>query len=223
MKKVIVTLMIAFMAYLVPSTGLAYMEANDIILNGYPIPMDVRPIVVGGRTLVPMRAIFETLGYEVSWNEYSQTAIGQKYGSRIEFKIDSSFKEDNFYNGIGIEMDVSAKIYNGRTLVPVRLVSELAGLDVGWDGYNRNVILSNSYGKLSIDEAYRKVVEFDRPSFEELLKEPYAEFLKNIDFNYSQWYSSKENDLYIFQRGVYMTYSVNKYSGEVRKYMTYEM
>lgn len=220
MKKVIITLMIAFMAYLVPSTGLAYMEANDVILNGHSIPMDVRPVIVEGRTLVPARAILETLGYEVYWDGYSRTVTGQKYGSRVELKIDEPTEHSNFYNGIGIELDVPAQIYNSRTLVPARLVSELTGLDVSWDSYNRNVILSDSYGKLSLDEAYRKAREFDKVYLKEEREE--FDFLNNIDLMYSYRLSSQQSNIYIFQLGIYASYSVNKYTGEVRPYATYE-
>lgn len=42
----------------------------SVLLNGTKVEFDQPPIIQNGRTLVPMRAIFEALGYEVTWDEY---------------------------------------------------------------------------------------------------------------------------------------------------------
>ena len=52
-----------------------YVEAYDAYLNGELIYLEVPPIVVYGRTMVPIRFIGETLGYHVWWDEYSQTVF----------------------------------------------------------------------------------------------------------------------------------------------------
>ncbi len=41
-----------------------------------------------------------------------------------------------------ISLDVPAKIINGRTLVPVRFISDCFGVKVDWDGNARRVILT---------------------------------------------------------------------------------
>ena len=41
-----------------------------------------------------------------------------------------------------IELDVPPKIENGRTLVPIRFISENLGCDVEWDELKREVIIN---------------------------------------------------------------------------------
>jgi len=40
----------------------------SVQINGNPLALDQPPIVQEGRTLVPLRAIFEALGAEVEWD-----------------------------------------------------------------------------------------------------------------------------------------------------------
>ncbi|MCL2838053.1 MAG: copper amine oxidase N-terminal domain-containing protein [Oscillospiraceae bacterium] len=41
----------------------------SVILDGERLEFDVEPIIIDNRTLVPFRAIFEALGFEVEWVE----------------------------------------------------------------------------------------------------------------------------------------------------------
>ncbi|GAB6179752.1 hypothetical protein JCM14036_10710 [Desulfotomaculum defluvii] len=50
-----------------------YMGAYDAYINGEIIYLDVPPVVIYGRTMVPIRFIGETLGYHVQWDDYTQT------------------------------------------------------------------------------------------------------------------------------------------------------
>ena len=117
-------------------------------LNGNYIQFDQPPIIQDGRTLVPFRAIFEHLGAEVEWNNETRTAIGYTDDIRIELPID---KKTARVNGKNVELDVPAMIVNGRTLVPLRFISETMGLDVDWDNDTRTVIMGNSAG-INLDE-----------------------------------------------------------------------
>ena len=62
----------------------------------------------------------------------------EKDGTKIQITIG-----DNklYKNGSPIELDVPAQIVNGRTLVPVRAVSEAFGCDVSWDGDTKTVYI----------------------------------------------------------------------------------
>ena len=54
-------------------------------------------------------------------------------------------------NGQQVEMDVEPFIYEGRTLVPVRFVSEALGADVDWDN-NTNTVVINSKNNNTLQE-----------------------------------------------------------------------
>lgn len=95
-------------------------------------------IIVDGRTLVPLRAIFDALGATVEWDKETQTATSVLGQTEISITIGES---KLLKNGEEIPLDVPAQIMNGRTLVPVRAISDSFGVVVDWDGDTRTVIL----------------------------------------------------------------------------------
>lgn len=111
--------------------------AIKVFVNGEKVAFDVEPFIESGRTLVPIRRIFEAMGAEVTWNEAEQTATVVKGDQTIRFKIN-----DNRYyvNGTENIMDVTARIMEGgRTVVPLRVLSEALGYTVEWDGATQTI------------------------------------------------------------------------------------
>ena len=117
--------------------------ANDeisIIIDGKKLTMDQNPVIVDGRTLVPLRAIFEGIGAKVDWDDTSKTAIGKKDGKEIKIQINNTVAK---VDGNDVTLDVPAQLINSRTLVPVRFISESLGLKVDWEAQTRTVIITN--------------------------------------------------------------------------------
>ncbi|ACI17184.1 MAG TPA: copper amine oxidase N-terminal domain-containing protein [Fervidobacterium sp.] len=52
--------------------------APKIIIDGTELKIDANPVVVDGRTLVPLRGIFEALGAIISWDGNTKTITAQK-------------------------------------------------------------------------------------------------------------------------------------------------
>lgn len=92
---------------------------------------DAQPIVKDGRTLVPFRKLFETLGFTVQWVEEGtvRKAIGTKNSLSIELTINNT---NAIVNGKAVALDVPAQIIDGSTMVPLRFVSESSGLHVAF-------------------------------------------------------------------------------------------
>jgi len=108
------------------------------MLNGSRIKFDQQPIIKNGRTLVPLRAIFEALGAQVSWNGETRTVTSVKGNTVIELTIDSNeMKVNNTLKTI----DVPAQIINSRTIVPVRAISEAFGCTVNRDENSKTVLI----------------------------------------------------------------------------------
>ena len=107
-----------------------------VIINGKPLALEQPPIIENGRTLVPLRAIFEALGAEVDWNPETQTVTAGKGGTTVMLTIGSNTL---IKNGQQISLDVPARIVGGRTLVPVRAVAESFDAEVEWDASTRTV------------------------------------------------------------------------------------
>ncbi len=116
--------------------------ADNIIVtvNGAEVYFDQPPVIIDGRTLVPLRAIFEALGAEVSWDEDTQTAAAYRNGTTVTLTIGDSWI---YKNGTAIYLDVPSMLINDRTLVPVRAVSEAFDCTVDWDGGSGTVIINS--------------------------------------------------------------------------------
>ncbi len=102
------------------------------------LEFDVLPIIQNGRTLVPMRAIFEALGADVEWNGDTQTIIAKNKNVTIQMQIGNNTL---IKNGQNIQMDICPQLVDGRTMVPVRAVSDSFNVTVDWDGYTQTVSL----------------------------------------------------------------------------------
>jgi ElaB/YqjD/DUF883 family membrane-anchored ribosome-binding protein len=100
-------------------------------LNGQPLATDASPMQIGGRTLVPMRDIFEALGANITWNSVAQTITAQKDLTRIQLAIDNP---NALVNGRNVVLEQPATLVNGRTFVPLRFVAEATGAQVDWNG-----------------------------------------------------------------------------------------
>ena len=109
-----------------------------ILLDGKAVEFDSAPIIDNGRTLVPLRAIFEAMNAEVDWDDATKTVSA----ARGDIKIKMTIGDNMLYvNGNPVALDVPAKIINSRTMVPVRAISESFGVDVGWNDSAKAVIL----------------------------------------------------------------------------------
>lgn len=113
-----------------------------IVLNEQPVVFDVPPMVRDGRTLVPMRAIFELLGADVAWYAETQTIAATKGDTSILLNINQPAA---VVNGERIALDVAPVLYDGRTLVPLRFVSEKLNLDVAFDSDANRIVLRSMY------------------------------------------------------------------------------
>ena len=107
--------------------------------NGEFINFDQKPVAENGRTLVPLRAIFNKLGATVEWDQATQTVTATKGDVVITLTLDNTTATKN---GEPIILDVPAKAISGRMLVPVRFIADCFEVKTGWDGDAQRVILT---------------------------------------------------------------------------------
>ncbi len=112
----------------------------QILVNDVKVEADVPPVIVDGRTLVPVRAIFEALGANVEWIAETRTAKAVRGEDTIEIQIDNTIM---LVNGAEVALDVPAMIVADRTMVPARAIAESFNLLVDWNGETRTVIITN--------------------------------------------------------------------------------
>ena len=107
-----------------------------VTVNGTTVVFDQPPVILKGRTMVPLRAILEALGTQVNWDAEKQTVTATKGAVTIIVEIGS---KQATVNGAVKTLDVPALIIKNRTMVPVRFISESLGAEVNWDGKSQTV------------------------------------------------------------------------------------
>ncbi len=113
----------------------------SVYVDGQKLSFDQPPVIRDDRTLVPLRAIFEAMGAEVSWDAETRTAIAKRGSDNVSIQID---QKQLIKNGDSIELDVAACIINDRTMVPARAIAEAFGANVGWDGTTKTVTITTA-------------------------------------------------------------------------------
>lgn len=111
-----------------------------LVVAGQEIKSDWQPIVEGGRTLVPMRALTDALGATLSWNAQTKTAVVGKWSetARMTANRDVVQFEKNGQTG-KLELDAPVRLVEGRVYVPLRFLSQFFGYRVAADGTSVSV------------------------------------------------------------------------------------
>lgn len=110
-------------------------------LDGQAVTLDTPPVVVRGRTLVPLRPIIEGLGGAITWVPETRSVEVEFNGTTLMLQIGN---RNAIVNGEAVMLDVPAAIMNGRTMLPVRFVSEHLGADVQWEELTKTVTITVS-------------------------------------------------------------------------------
>ena len=103
----------------------------NVFNNGSQVNFDVQPIIVNGRTLIPIRAIANSLGISnngINWDNNGTVTINNG-SSQIVFNNNA---QQASLNGTSYSLDVPAQIINGRMMVPLRAVSQMFHKNVQW-------------------------------------------------------------------------------------------
>lgn len=101
---------------------------------------DQEPIIVNGRTLVPLRGVLDQLGYSVEWDGDAMAVTISK--ADVPYSVVVTIGSNKILKGdTEIIIDVPATIINDRTMVPIRAIAEAFELKVEWDDETRSVII----------------------------------------------------------------------------------
>ncbi|MDO5398670.1 MAG: copper amine oxidase N-terminal domain-containing protein, partial [bacterium] len=99
-------------------------DAIYIKFNNSILAFEQSPIIEDERTLVPMRFLFEQMGACVDWNAETQSATATLDNTAVTFAVNDTKAE---VNSQPVTMDVPAQLINGKTMVPLRFLSEELG------------------------------------------------------------------------------------------------
>lgn len=133
-------------AMLVNITPVAYAESPiKLLIDGKVIKAEPEAFIKNDRTLVPIRVVAENLGAEVSWDNDNRTVHISKEDMHVALPIDSHLIQYTLDNETMYNLsDVAPIIKDGRTFVPIRVVSNALGVGIDWDNDKRLVIIDSS-------------------------------------------------------------------------------
>lgn len=124
-------------------------SAVSVTIDGNVQTYDPAPEIVNGRTLVPLRGIFEALGAKVNWDQVTETVTATKGTTNIQLTIGSYSAE---VNGTGTILDQKPQLKNGRTMIPIRFVSEALGAIVRWHEESNTVAIYTNVNNANTDQ-----------------------------------------------------------------------
>jgi len=163
---------------LLASAPQIYAADKDISVNvnGLVVNFDQPPIMENGRVLVPMRAIFEALGYTVNYDSQYNVVSATKESSNTRQNVYVHL--DQLAMSIYDDHDVSAgrkaevnyfipldpvqspiRNVNGRILLPTRAIAEALGGKVDWTGESQTVIIDTTNAQIAPPQGWIEAME----------------------------------------------------------------
>jgi len=129
-----------------------YLHIGDghIMTQGESKKIDSPPVILAGRTVVPISVIADGFGAKVEWEAKTQTIKIHYIDRSIKLQIGNS-EATKVVDGEekSIQLDSPPIIINGRTMVPLRFIAECFGAEIDWDGVSQVVSL-NAYKPSSV-------------------------------------------------------------------------
>ena len=112
---------------------------KEAVVFGKTVVNDVAPVIVNGRTMLPIRFIAEALGAAVDWNDTEKKVTIKSDDKEIVIYIGS---DTAYVDGVAEKLDVEAFIKDSRTYMPLRFISENLGADVQWIAEENKVVVT---------------------------------------------------------------------------------
>ncbi len=108
--------------------------------------MDTAPIIKDSRTLLPIRYVAEAIGAKVAWNNTERKVTITLKGTTMELWIGKNYARVNgeykFIDSTNTAV-TPIIIEPGRTMLPLRFVSENLGAKVDWNSSKREVTVTH--------------------------------------------------------------------------------
>ncbi len=182
MKKLLLSIFL-LACILLLSTSTVFASTTDkitevpdikIIMDGKLTEYTDVPLIIQGRTMLPLRELLVNLGVpnddeHIIWNSQEKSVTVIKGDTRIYLAAGN--KTANV-NGESFELDVAPIIYKMRTYMPLRFVAEALNMKVVWEGKSKAVVLcaNDRYDSVKeilqkYDEAMQKVQRYNHSTF----------------------------------------------------------
>ena len=138
LKRTLIPILSA--AMLLTATPISAVDSTiSVTVDGTAVEFpDQKPIIWNDRTLVPIRFIAESLGYDVEWDSIENAAVIDD--GRVKLWIGTDKAE---LDGALVTLDTSSVLVNDRTMVPLRAVAETLDCTVDWIAKRKTVQITS--------------------------------------------------------------------------------
>lgn len=147
-KNGLFTVLIAVLLFSQTFSSISYaISPIRLLVDGKEIASEPKPIIENDRTLVPISLALDELGAKFDYfpkDGLVETVTIIKDGVSVNLRIGSqlvSYEQDGKNH---IITDVAPKILDDRTFVPIRLISNIFGINIDWEDSTRTVIIDSS-------------------------------------------------------------------------------
>lgn len=149
----------------------AWGQSISVQLDGKNLNFDQPPAMIDGRLLVPLRGIFEALAADVLYDAATRSIKATKGTTIVQLQLGS---RTALIDGRTVYLDVPADTVGGRTMVPLRFVSESLGAEVKWNGAMRIVELSSGVASSNTDSSDSSasssdVLDIEKPKIDQII------------------------------------------------------
>ena len=114
-------------------------DSNTINIGSRSVTINTAPVIINGRTLIPVRGVGEAMGGNVDWNDDTKTVTITLGSNKVEMTVDS---KTAYFNNKAQTLDVAPVVLNSRTMLPARFIAESFGFDVNWDNDTKTISIT---------------------------------------------------------------------------------
>jgi len=175
-----------------PGHQYSFIDASD---------KDVRPVIINGSTMIPIRAVVEAYGGTVAWDNSSKTVSLTLGENQVQVTIGSTTA---LVNGKKTTVTTPAQFLNSRTVVPLRFALESLGVTVEW--LNDAKVIRLSYGKGDMDY---NLIPIDDEHYQ------YTDPVMGASFIYPQEFGKPEID----RDGYHYSITLTSEKGVIQSYI----
>jgi hypothetical protein len=125
-------------------TAVLTIGAKTMVAGGQIVQLEAAPYIKGGRTMLPIRAVIQVFGGDIEWDPAERKVTVKLGGHTVVLWIG---KSSATVNGTVTPIDatnarVVPEIINGRTMLPLRFVSENLGCLVEWADATKTITIT---------------------------------------------------------------------------------
>lgn len=145
----VLCLVLSTTAFAAAKTVVLKIGSPNMTVNGVNAEIDpgrgTKPVIINGRTLVPIRTIVREMGGTIAWDGALRQIVIAANNKIIRMHLNNAEAEVKTNSAAGFtkkKLEVAPTSINGRTMVPLRFVSEELGAKVNWNGTTKQITIT---------------------------------------------------------------------------------